>query len=306
MARLATCGWRSSDVAMRVRGALALPESGALHLPEKPLFSPAEIESRAPPRECSVHELPVLCSPCPPSSRLLLHGGPGFSLAVLDAFSSDHAENVVQRVAVPLPQERGTGARDFADFSSAEILSTAMVGEGQLWAGTEIGSLHVFDLEPDLSLSGHQCTSLADPILCISSGHCCGAGQLEVLLGCASGRLLAIRGRNDDRGSMRSPFKCLRKVVQLSCLEAGSSVCTIARAGDNYWCGCGHSISVVSADSLKELESLEALPGGVSESVEVTQLQAEESGVWSALSHCPAVTLWDTTTLKPKMTIASW
>lgn len=318
MARLTSCGWASTIVAMKVKGAVAIPESTLLpqwKIPSSPplesLISPSSpVDYRdscsssstsiaSPSGHCSM-EHSAACSPVP--SRFLLFGAPGFSVAAVDATCSN-PEGVVHHVPIPLPQPSSSKTLSFYQFCSASILSMEVVGEGQLWAATETGSLHIFDLSPDLRLANHQYTILPAPIHCISAAR--QGLWLEVLLGSARGQLVSISGHQDSRGKMKSPLKCLRRIVQLGLSESSCSVSAIAHTWSTYWCACGPSIVVVTRTERREVTRLESNPV-LSDKAQVVQLLACESGMWSVLSPCPTITLWDSVTFIPKLHIACW
>ena len=194
-----------------------------------------------------------------------------------------------------------------------------LVGESQVWVGTESGSLHVFDLTPDLRLSRHQYTSLTAPILCITTRQVAERARshdsrTEVLLGSLSGTVTIINADLDERGGLKNPLKGLRKLIQLSSGEEECSVDCIVHVNcsgtETYWCSCKDSIVILSRSNWKEIGRVDGRGNApiqpYGDAPHVTHLVSSECGVWSCISHSSTVLLWDTKEFAPKLQVTCW
>ena len=263
-----------------------------------------------------------------PSPKYLLHGGPGFSLGLLDSTSGTTKH---LPVPVPMPSSPNMDIPTCDNFSLSEVLSASFAGDAQIWVGTESGSLHVFDLTPELRLNSHAYTKFPDPVSCIATRQPSvmeeslpvvngslvrGARtRTEVLVGSSNGNLTVIIGEANERGGLRNPFKCPRKVIQLGGFEEGgslsvSSIALVTCSGvETYWCGCGASIVILRRSDWREMVRLDGCAGlpllsdELSREVHISQLLTTEVGVWSTISHSSTVVLWDKETFSPKMKI---
>ena len=246
---------------------------------------------------------------CPSSSpvnhpvshnKFILSGGPGFSLALLDSCAGS-----VDRLPVPLPAKFGP-LTDVAAMTNAEILCISLVGDTQLWAGTESGGLHVYELSSELRLTNALYSSVEGPILCI-----CGyvnRPTTDVVIGTFNGNILILSGPSDDRGGLRDPFKNPRTVVPLGHSDGESVTASGVNSivpvhcsdKDTFWCACGGNIVIVTGtrSNWKELRRLDCRPPAVNcpHNAEVVQLVSTDSGVWSCLSKCSVISLWNTKT----------
>ena len=261
-----------------------------------------------------------------PSPKYLIHGGPGFSLALLDstAGTTQHLP-----VPVPTPPSRDIAITD--NFSLSEVLCASFAGDAQIWVGTETGSLHVFDLTPELRLCSHAYTKFPDSISCIVARQPSlmdeslpvingslvrrPRSKTEVLIGSSNGNLTIIAGEGNERGGLKNPFKCPRKVIQLGDFEKGGSFCVnnialvSCSSGDTYWCGCGTSIVVLQHSDWRQVRRLDGCAGlptmseELLETVHISQLMVTEVGVWSSISHSSTVVLWDSETFDVKLEI---
>ena len=329
MARLESTSWCSQPVGMKINGTLNIPEAAlAAEPPSIAIASPVEfritsqtfsptdsVDSAFVSRPTSSvstatpngHQLfQDRLEYCTWSSRKhLLYGAPGFSVAVLDSVTGS-----IDHLPVPMVEN----AED-TNFSQSEVLCMSIIGESQVWAGTDSGSLHIFDLMPDLRFSKHSYTSLTDPILCITSRQQISerAALADVLLGSPYGNLTILSGELDERGGLKNALKCPRKMLQLgSQTEEGCSTsinCITPVGQDTYWCGCGGDIVVLRRSDWKELARIDGkctsqpLEGHPMHTV---QLLSSEYGVWSCLSHSSTITLWDTKDYSTKLHITCW
>ena len=356
MSRLENVSWNSQAqrVNMKIRGAVSVPE--AAFTMESPN---TEVASPVPVLDLSLTESPVrafvsspsssvsdlnaatpnhqadrfdMCSPRPlwPSHKYLMYGGPGFSIAAVDSVTGNS-----ERIPVPMPTPTNMESVAYDDFSQAEVLSMTVVGESQVWAGTESGSLHVFDIaldlrskQPELRFVKHMYTSLNDSVLCIVSQQLGtrflsrespdrslkSSRRVEVLLGSIHGNITIISGESDENGGLKNALKCPRKVVQLSDFkEESSQINCIAQVSctgiATYWCGCGGDIVVLRRLDWKELARLggarsPSRPGR--KPAQIMQLLASECGVWSYTSSSSTISLWDTRDFAPKLHITCW
>jgi len=166
-----------------------------------------------------------------------------------------------------MPSLPTTEISENVNFSLSEVSCMAVVGESQVWVGTESGSLHVFDLTPELRLSGHLYTSLTGPILCIATRQMAERyrsqdSRMEVLLGSPYGTVTIISTELDERGGLKNPLKGLRKLIQLgSSEEEECSVDCIAHVNssgtETYWCSCKDNIVILSRSNWKEIWRLD-------------------------------------------------
>lgn len=290
MADLECVPSRSQIVSMKLHSVLKLP----------PISNSASNLQRS--ISCPSTSSPVNHHHHPPFHKFILSGGPGFSLALLDSLAGS-----VDRLPVPLPVKFGPGT-DVAAMTNAEIVCVALVGETQVWAGTESGGLHVYELSSELRLTNALYSSVESPVLCIC-GHPSRPTSTDVVIGTFNGNILVFSGPSDERGGLKDPFKNPRIVVQLgsgdSEAEAVSGVNSIVPVHcsdkDTFWCACGGNIVVVAQSNWRELRRLDCRPNNEScpPIAEVVQLLSTDSGVWSCLSKCSVISLWNTKTFAP-------
>lgn len=278
---------RSQIVSMKLHSILKLPPMSSISAPN--------IQHST--------SCPSTSSPVTPFHKFILSGGPGFSLALLDSLAGS-----VDRLPVPLPIKFGP-ATDMAAMTNAEILCVALIGETQVWAGTASGGLHVYALSSELRLTNALYNRVEGPVLCIC-GHSNRPNCTDVVIGTFNGNILVFSGPSDERGGLKDPFKNPRVVVRLG---GGDSEAEAAASGvnsivpvrcsdkDTFWCACGGNIVVVSQSNWKELRRLDCRPNMDScpPNAEVVQLLSTDTGVWSCLSKCSVVSLWNTKTFAP-------
>ncbi len=320
---------------MRINGALYVPE---FTLAPPPLPRTTAHSRSPPPAGYFQYAIPEVTSPtesidsafvsrptsCNPSShKHLLYGAPNLSVAILDTTTGNN-----ERLSIPAPKVTDREEANSDNFSQGEVLTMAMVGESQVWAGTANGSLHVFDLEftPDFRFSKHVYTTLMDPVLHVATrqlperpsatatervGGRGGQGtKMDILLGSPSGYVTVISGELDERGGLRNTLRCLRKVVRIGDdSQAVHCITHVACAGiETYWCGCGSEIAILCRSTWKvharQLHTTipQRLPRSGRARI-VTQLLSSEQGVWSCLSNSSTVTLWDMRDFTSKMEI---
>ena len=324
MSRFEKICWERSAIYMKVKGSINIPEltnSLSTYSDHPPTEDDFIVGAFSP--TTSIDSGRSTSSVLAPSTKYLVHGGPGFSLGLLDSTTG-----TTSHLPVPMP------SLDVAmsdNFSLSEVLSASFAGDAQLWAGTETGSLHVFDFTPELRLANHAFTKLPDPVSCISTrrpnlmdeslpvvnGSLLRSPRIktEVLVGSTNGNLTVIVGEANERGGLRYPLKCPRKVIQLGGFEQGGSQCVSSivlvngSGGDTYWCACGASIVILRRSDWRVLgrldgcASLPRLPDELSQKVHISQLLATDVGVWSSISHSSTVLLWDCNTLNLKLQI---
>ena len=332
---------------MKINGALNIPEAAIvaeslsmdngssvdLRSPTH-LLSPTESEdsgfasrpttsvSAATPGPLERHRL---CSPGPLPLWLpykhLLYGAPGFSIAVFDS-----ADGSVDHIPVPLPSLNGISD---INFPQSQILCMSIIGDSQVWTATDSGSLHIFNITPELRFSNHTYANLDDSVLCIATRQqnertyieeaSLGRqdSRTEVLLGSSTGNLTIISGERDERGGLKNPlFKCPRKVIQLGNFTEQFGINCMAHVNcagtETYWCGYGSEIVVLRRSDWRELARRDSRTGrsstlpASSEPLQITQLLSTECGVWSCISS--TITLWadDARKLAPKLHITCW
>lgn len=309
---------------MKVKGSVNIPELGGPSLSVTDSDHLTHLGQEEEEEDCiglfsptpSVDSGRSTCSVMTPSSKYLIHGGPGFSLGLLDSTTG-----TMRHLPVPVLVPTSVDSSSCDNFSLSEVLSASFAGDAQIWVGTEVGSLHAFDLTAEMRLSSHAYTKLPDPVTCITTGQpslredslSVVNGSLlrgvrnkaEVLVGSSNGNLTIIVGEANERGGLRNPLKCPRKVIQLGDFEAGgsmliSSIAPVSSSrGDTYWCGCGAKIVILQRSNWREVDRLNgcaglpALSDELSQEVYISQLLATEVGVWSSISHSSTVVLWD-------------
>ena len=320
MARLEAAHWGSVDVGMGLNGAVAIPEPSADASPLSPTDSVDSAIGHSP-------------RPLGSSGKYLTYGGPGFSVAGFDAVTGN-----VDRIPIPLPLACAE-VTDCVAFTQSPVLCLQAVGDTQVWVGTKAGSLHVFELKPDLRFSSHAITVLDSSILCITSRH---AGsvrggeetslqialqsmRIDVLLGSSNGVVTIISGEANPNGGLRDPGNSLRKARKVLHLEedgeqgdegVGNVNCIVAvqtrGGGEVFWCSYGRKVVVFQRDGWDKIGRLDGSLGcpydqlPALKEAEIIQLLPTEYGVWSGMSHSSTISLWDTDTLTPKLHITCW
>lgn len=327
---------------MNVRGSINIPEVAVPPSPSSlpPPSAKTTLTSTA--EELAADPLPFSPTPTPfsptnsedsgrwtgtalwPSSNYFVYGGPGFSIGILDSTSG-----LLERLPVPVPTLNLLEAADASNFSLSEVTCLALAGECQVWAGTEAGSLHVFNLEPGPRLSNHGYSKLPDPVLCLRTESLAVTSRdisvtrerrspmkTEVLIGSRNNTLTIISGESDEMGGLRNVAKCPRKVIQLGHTyeqdEDGcngvSCICLVSpHSGgsieESYWCGCGPSIVVLRRSNRRVVKRLDQ-----SDSLELGQcvstLEASEHGVWSSMLGSSSMLLWDAKDFTIKLKIS--
>ena len=126
MTKLESVNWGTQTVHMKIRGFLSVPDS---------LSSPTRPEPLSP----SPTESPDSAFASRPSSlmlwsshKYLLHGGPGFSIGILDSTTGN-----VDHVPVPVPSLSNAENPSCDCFSFSEVSCMVVAGESQVWVGTE-------------------------------------------------------------------------------------------------------------------------------------------------------------------------
>lgn len=348
MSTLELTSWRRSrDIDMKL--SLAIPAPFDV-IPETLMVSPNPVSLRRSPTESedsgctsrasscnsrsvstvgspsnqSLSDIGELCSPRPlpifTSQKLLACGGPGFSLGVVDCENGQ-----LERMSIPMPEI--VDGVDFTIFPLLDILSMSVVGESQLWIGTESGTLHIFELCSRLRLSQHMFLSINEPILCITSRPLewvfnpssilsSQGPQTEVLLGIPHGYAVIMQGCADDKGRLRDLAQLPRKVKRFSNAAHDCAVkCiihVINQGTETYWCGCGGHIIVLASTDWHVLDKMDARVGlppstpANGSSQEVLQLLNSDLGIWSTVTMSSTAVLWSKEDCSPKLHITCW
>jgi hypothetical protein len=284
MARLESAHLGSVTVSMNVNGAVAVPE---------PSSDPPSTFSPTSSLDSAIGDSP---RPAGSSGKYLTYGGPGFSVAGFDAVTGS-----VDRIPVPLPLSYAELAECVA-FPQSTVLCVSVVGETQVWVGTEAGSLHVFELGRNLRFASHSVTTLDGSLLCIASRHPNGADssaagedtglqlalrslRIDVLLGSSNGAVAIISGEAGPSGGLKNPNTALRKPRKVVDLgereergteeregEGGRRVnCIIAvqtaEAGEVFWCTYGRAIVVIQREGWEETDRFDGAVGHSSEQI---------------------------------------
>ena len=326
--RIVKVSLKCESVSMHVRGTINIPEvlSSPVTLSEE---TAPETSSAFSPTNSLLSEDSGRCTGTTlwPSSKFFVYGGPGFSIGILDS-----TNGCLERLPIPVPTPTPSllEAADASNFSLSEVTCLTLVGESQVWAGTEAGSLHVFDLSMQhgrYRLSNHGYFKLPEALTCLKVEQLVGGRgrrsglRTEVLVGSMNNTLTVISGEVDERGGLRNVEKCPRKVIQLGCRyeeeegeevggESGSvtGVHSIAMVSSQsgaleecYWCACGSYIVVLRRSNwaifklLKKCVDLSS-SGGI-----ISHLETTDYGVWCSVQHSPSVTLWDVREVLPKL-----
>lgn len=321
MARLEAAHWGSIDIGMDLNGTVAIPEPLSDTFPLSPTDSVDSAIGQSPRPSCN-------------SGKYLSYGGPGFSVAAFDAITGN-----VDRIPIPLPLSSAEMAESVA-FSQSPVMCMAVVGETQVWVGTQAGSLHVLELNQDLRFTSHTITMLDSPIQCIASQQstipnssseavtlhsAVRSLRIDILIGLSNGVVTVISGEAYQNGGLKNPNCSLRKARKVLHLgreegreeEKGGNVNCIAAVSmaggvEAFWCSYGRMVVVFQKDSWKEIGRLDGSQDHTThqrpspEDSEIVQLVSSEHGVWSALTNLSTISLWDADTLTPKLHITCW
>lgn len=327
MSRIEKVSLKCESLSMRVRGSLSIPEA----LPSSPSVSRSteEVPGETFSPTDSVDSGRSTGTALWPSNKYFVYGGPGFSIGILDS-----TNGCLERLPVPVPTLSFLEAADASNFSLSEVTCLTLAGESQIWAGTEAGSLHVFDLSMQYGaprLMNHGYSKLPEAVSCLRAEQLSPAPgramsllsrerrslvRTEVLVGSANNTLTVISGEADERGGLRNVAGCPRKVIHLQYGNEGvncdgvHSIALVSPAAGHqeecYWCACGPSIVILRRSNwkiLKVLDQLDVLPSA-GESGYVSHLEPTEYGVWCTVNLSPTVTLWDTKDCSPKLKIS--
>ena len=199
--------------------------------------------------------------------------------------------------------------------------------------GTNNGTVHCFELTPELRLKNHAFITINEPILCISSRSIQSVFPpiihpssslpstsltTEVLIGVPYGYIIVLAGESDSKGRLKQPINKLssRRIVRFTNSPVDCAVKCIAhvRTDNNeeyYWCGCGGSIVVISSSDWKKVRQFNARVGSRHASIkepfqDIQQLLVTEVGVWSCVSDSSTVCLWDKTSYSLKLHLSYW
>ena len=263
-----------------------------------------------------------LCSPRPlplfHSQKLIACGGTGFALAVIDCQSG-----ATDQLSVPFPQEQlELPSEELTAFTLYDIISIAVVGERQLWAGTGNGTLHIFEMTTSLRLKKkHLLLQINEPILAIASrplestfssqspltSH---GPQMEVLLGIPHGYAVVVEGKADEQGRLNNVLKLPRRVIRFTDSSTNCEVNCIVHVSvgmqETYWCSVGSDIVVLQRSSWKKIHKMDAKCGLIDSSPScavVTHLVPSDHGIWSCVSQNSSLTLWDKENCSAKLQV---
>lgn len=262
-----------------------------------------------------------VCVDCPPNDdschgKLLALGGPNFSVALL---SPENGE--LERIPIPLAKSQASVEMDPMGFATSSITCAHIVGDRQIWIGTEQGTLHVFDFCPlSNTLANHQFVDMKEKALCISSRtakRSNGREEVEAVVGFPHGYMVAFTGALNGSGGLENLLTAQRHVVRLippnskqasslspvtNVLYISSSVCS-----ETYWCMCGEKLIVLNATTWQQEKEMSVTQqASAFYSQQSSVLVDSEVGVWCALSSSPCVTLWNKTTYAMEAQVATW
>lgn len=312
MSRLEQTLWNQTTISLAISGSVNIPEITRSSLPDPVQEQDeANIDDPISPTN-SIDSGRSTSTDIWPSHKYLVYGGPGFSIASMDSSTG----SVIQ-IPVPVPLSPSSDNPSI-QFSLNPVTALNVVGECQVWAGTETGSLHVLELTIDHRFHGHALTNLSDPITCIHSRQQSSSGgqktRVDILIGGSHGNLTIFSGPTNGRAGLKSSLKGSRKVLPLGGFGGNDSIgCMAFVVCDGVelcWCACGASVAILRCSDWRELGRFNAHsdspPEELVSSIQVTTLVSTELGVWSSLSQSSAVTLWDKHKALPKKTIVCW
>lgn len=293
----------------------------------------------------SFSPLDVLSSPQPlspfVSRHLVASSGQGFLLGV--SCVGEDGDSNMDCLSIPIPHELQEivdspisedaiirSVELMSSLTSSKILSMFLIGENQLLIGTDLGTLHSFEIvtNGNYRLQQHMCININEPILSITSRPLChapsptssisstGSAPLsEILIGVPYGYVVILRGEVDQKGRLKDPLsKMSRRIVRLSnspvdCIVNCIIHSTCSDKTETYWCSCGGNIIVLRSSDWQRLALIDTRIGqSFSESKiqEVIQLVNTDIGVWSTLSQSSTVVLWDKDSFIPKLQLTYW
>lgn len=285
---------------------------------------------------------PQLCEPFS-SQYLLVSSDPGFSFGVATCGPNP---TEFEHLSIPLLQDIVDASQSNSEpslqsleltaaFTMANIQSSLISGENQLWVGTEKGTLHSLDLSREstgFKLKNHQCIGLNVPILTLAvrapnSAHSSvsssptstlrGEGARgEVLVGTPYGYTVVFEGLVERDGRFKEHLnKLSQRIIRLSNSPTDCSVHCIAHVPlegqcDTYWCSFGGNIGIFRGGDWCKLGSLDARDGlhlsATRNRSEVNQLIVCDVGVWTSIAHCTTVVLRDKNDFSPKVQLTYW
>ncbi len=202
---------------------------------------------------------------------------------------------------------------------------------GVISIGTSIGTLHCFELTPDLRLKNHVFITINEPILCITSRPiefifpsilqpnttlpASMSLTTEIVIGLPYGYIIVFVGESDSKGHLKKAVDKLssRRIVRFTNSPVNCAVNAITHVvsekdGECYWCGCGDSIYVLRSCDWKKVTQLQGRsePGGGKEKQEVSKIISCDVGVWSYLTGISSISLWDKTDFSLKLHLNYW
>lgn len=261
-----------------------------------------------------------LCVDCPPSvdsfhCKLLALGGPNFSIALLAPESGE-----LERIPIPITKSR-VATMNPVGFVTSSITCAHVVGDFQIWIGTDLGTLHLLDFCPlSRTLANHQFVDMKEKALCISSRtarRSDGREEVQAVVGFPHGYLVAFTGPPNASGGLENLLTAQRQVVRLippnskqaSSLSPVTSVLYMSprQCSDTYWCLCGEKLIVLDAASWRQVKEMTVTQQHMACcSWQTSVLIDSEVGVWCALSSSPCVTLWNKLNYTMEAQVATW
>ena len=262
-----------------------------------------------------------LCVDCPPPnsesfhSKLLALGGPNFTIALLSPESGE-----VERIPIPMMKSRDATMNPMG-FATSSITCAHVVGDCQVWVGTDLGTLHLLDFCPlSNCLANHQLVDMKEKALCISSRlvkQSNGREEVEAVIGFPHGYLVVFTGPPNASGGLENLLTAQRQVVRLivpnskqaSSLSPVTSLLFLSPTlnSDTYWCLCGEKLIILDASTWQQVKEMTVTqPHPATSAQQTSVLIDSEVGVWCAVSSSPCVTLWDKLTYTLEAEVATW
>ncbi len=312
MSRLEKTVWKQTEIPLAICGTINLPEITNLSPLSDPLLRDEVLIDDNLSPTLSIDSGRSTSTEVWPSHKYMLYGGPGFSIATLDSSTGS-----INQIPVPVPLSSPSDSPR-TQFSLSTVTALDVVGDCQVWAGTESGSLHILELNSEHRFHGHSLTNLSDSITCIHSRQRSNSpgqqSRVDVLIGGSNGNLTILSGQTNHRKGLKNSLKSTRKVLPLGGFGGNKMINSLTfvtcEGVEMCWCACGMDIVILRCSDWNELARFNAHsdspPDELVSSVAVSSLLSCETGVWSSLSKSSAVTLWDKQKLSPKMTIVCW
>ncbi|KAI6647236.1 hypothetical protein LOD99_12233 [Oopsacas minuta] len=217
----------------------------------------------------------------------------------------------VEQFAIPLPK---THLKQFELITDARITACCLLGESQIWLGTDTGSLHILSLLPeDMIVLSHRTVQLVGPITAICTKPVKpsvnkGDESLVrfVYVALESGCLLEFSGAAGPTGGI-NPLERANKYIYLVKPMSDIKIRCLAyqQQTDYIWVGLTTQMKIIkpSDTGYKDHKSLR-IDTQLPHNSYVSSIIQSDAGVWTSFAHAPFVILWDSESLLRKTSIS--